>query len=531
MFNNLFKKENLIMFAIISGLSLLAIVMHGYFFGVSDQEIFIPYILKLNNPDLFGNDLLFTQNSFGASVFYRVITILISQLGLQGTFIIGYFIFQFIFFQALYRLALYLTKNQTMAIASLLPFLLPKFIGGTANFTYDTFFGHRSVGIIFFVFYLTYLLKKNYTKAVIIASIGLWIHPLSIIPNILLLPALIVSDKNIHRFKTLIHTCLIFLLFTAPFIYLSKSNVLNNFSNLFDEKWFSIIKSRDNYLFITTWSLTGWAALGLYLVPLVMFIKKLDKYMGYIVIKILIISLAIFIANAFILDVLRIPAIAQFQLVRSIMPIAYLGLILTSYFLFTKRFLQLVLGLFAFITLSINAFMAFLVLTTIYFISTIAIIRQTTIALSSRIAYIALLAILILYFIGNGYGISKIKDRLQFPKGKSDWMDVQIWAKVNTRPQDVFLVPPDATGFRIFSERPIIGDIKDGAAVIYSPVYAKQWYKRMSKLSEYPNLDKQHVKNLKSELSFDYMVTKKGQKLNYDIVYNNSSFTVYKIEN
>ncbi|KKQ08296.1 MAG: hypothetical protein US19_C0028G0014 [Candidatus Daviesbacteria bacterium GW2011_GWB1_36_5] len=532
MFKNIFIKENLTVYTVIFGLSLLAVMMHGYFFGVSDQEIFIPYIIKLNNPNFFGNDLLFTQSSYTSSVFYWVIANLNRFLSLQVIFIAGYFIFQSVFFHAVYRLALYLTKNKTMALASLLPFLLPKFIGGTANFTYDTFFGHRSVGTIFFIFYLTDLLKKNYIKAVLMASIGLWFHPLSIIPNIFLLPSLIISSKNIHKFKILVHTFLIFLLFTTPFIYLSKSNVLNNFSSLFDEQWFSIIKSRDKYLFISTWSMTGWAALGLYMVPLVIFIKNLDKYLRNTLKKVLIISLVVFITNAFILDVLKIPAIAQFQLVRSIMPIAYLGLILTSYLLYSKRFWQLVPGLFAFITLSINAFTTFLFLITIYFIFSIKTKLDTTNNLHSRLVLVALIATVTFYFIGSsGLNLGKIINRLQFPKEKSDWINVQSWAKLNTSTQDIFLVPPDTTGFRIFSERPIIGDIKDGAAVVYSPEFAKQWYSRMSKLAGYSSFDKQQFLNLRSELYFNYIVTKNSQILNFETVYRNPSFNVYKIDN
>src|SRR3990167_3148588 len=178
-------------------LSIIAILIHGYQFAVSDQEIFIPYILKTADNSLFLQDLLFQQPSTNLSIFYSIIGFLTRFLDIQVFFFIGYLIFQFLFFCGIYRFAKIILKDENLAYLSLIPLFLPKFIGGTATFTYDPFFGYRSIGLIFLIYYVTFLIRGAFYKATTGAILGMLFHPLSIIPNILILPATILAvSKN-----------------------------------------------------------------------------------------------------------------------------------------------------------------------------------------------------------------------------------------------------------------------------------------------------------------------------------------------
>src|SRR3990167_6420673 len=181
-------------------LSIIAILIHGYQFAVSDQEIFIPYILKTADNSLFLQDLLFQQPSTNLSIFYSIIGFLTRFLDIQVFFFIGYLIFQFLFFCGIYRFTKIILKDENLAYLSLIPFFLPKFIAGTATLTYDLFFGYRSIGVIFLLFYLSYLMEKKFKEAIFFATAGFLFHPLSIIPNILLLPAAFLTRSKI-RFK------------------------------------------------------------------------------------------------------------------------------------------------------------------------------------------------------------------------------------------------------------------------------------------------------------------------------------------
>jgi hypothetical protein len=55
------------------------------------------------------------------------------------------------------------------------------------------------------------------------------------------------------------------------------------------------------------------------------------------------------------------------------------------------------------------------------------------------------------------------------------WFDVQRWAFEHSEPDDLFLTPPDCEGFRVFSRRPVVGEWKDGAAVLWDRAYAEYW--------------------------------------------------------
>lgn len=55
------------------------------------------------------------------------------------------------------------------------------------------------------------------------------------------------------------------------------------------------------------------------------------------------------------------------------------------------------------------------------------------------------------------------------------WVEVQRWAERNTAREATFLTPPHEEGFRVFSRRPVAGEWKDGAAVLWDPGFADDW--------------------------------------------------------
>lgn len=479
------SKEKLIHSLIIFFVSIAAIFAHGYQFAVSDQEIFIPYILKSADPSLFPDDLLFKQLSVGASIFYPLVGFLTKFFDLQVIFFVGYIVFQFIFFLGIFHLAKIILADDKLAYLALLPFFLPKFIGGTATFTYDVFFGYRSVGLIFFIFFLIYILEQKFTKAAISASLGMWFHPLSIIPSFLLLPIFILKFSK-NKILEILQSLAIFLVLLITFFLFSKSDFFGQLPYFFDQGWLTIIKYRDDYLFPSTWEIRGWLALFLY-PALIIFCLKYLKTAKKKIILVVIICFSVFLINYLFLEIAKIPIIAQFQLVRAIAPMVYLGLVMSPLLLISKNCLIKVIGAIAFIAISLNLFS--------------------------------------LQF--EDYKNFNLK--IQFPKQTNDWIDVQKWAIQNTDPKDKFLVPPYQTGFRIFSHRSIVSDIKDGAVSMYTPVYAFKWQGRMKDLKNYKYLSRYDLLNLTGKYQFNYVVTQGDKMLDLDIVYKNKSFIIYKI--
>lgn len=162
----------------------------------------------------------------------------------------------------------------------------------------------------------------------------------------------------------------------------------------------------------------------------------------------------------------------------------------------------------------------------------------------------SVLLYLISYVIGHGFGrIRKIGIALitafiilvMMPavfrhfhpenRNKSGWRDVQFWAKNNTQKSDIFLTPPYLTGFRIFSERPIVGEWKDGTQQYFDSEYGDIWWERMNDLGmgkEFDKLDLEKLEAIANKYRARYVVVPKSRELGLKSVYKNSSYGIYK---
>jgi GH35 family endo-1,4-beta-xylanase len=62
------------------------------------------------------------------------------------------------------------------------------------------------------------------------------------------------------------------------------------------------------------------------------------------------------------------------------------------------------------------------------------------------------------------------------------WVQAQLWASKYSPRDAVFLTPPQQGGFRIYSERPVVGEWRDGTQLYFASQFAEDWGKKMSKL-------------------------------------------------
>jgi hypothetical protein len=64
-----------------------------------------------------------------------------------------------------------------------------------------------------------------------------------------------------------------------------------------------------------------------------------------------------------------------------------------------------------------------------------------------------------------------------------DWNDVQYWVRANTPRTALLLTPPSEYGFRVFSERAIVGEMKDGTQQYFDDGFVHEWGLRMADLA------------------------------------------------
>lgn len=143
-------------------------------------------------------------------------------------------------------------------------------------------------------------------------------------------------------------------------------------------------------------------------------------------------------------------------------------------------------------------------------------------------------------------GMHERKPMLDEALKHDDWVDAQNWARTHTLPAARFLTPPNQSGFRMYSERAIVGEWRDGTQAYFNAGFAADWWKKMKLLR--PNLmyDEKGLRELNPGQPFrdlpddvllklakdndaSYVVVhnaKKGRGLK--LAYENKSWSVYE---
>jgi hypothetical protein len=136
-------------------------------------------------------------------------------------------------------------------------------------------------------------------------------------------------------------------------------------------------------------------------------------------------------------------------------------------------------------------------------------------------------------------------ERLQLPVNDAwmsptfrAWREMQLWVAAHTPTTARFATDPDEKGFRVFSERSPIVEVKDGAAVMFSRTYALEWDCRLQALAvagvvdpdentELNDFSVEGLIALHGLYPFDYVVGRLPQKIPWPEAYRNQVFAIY----
>jgi hypothetical protein len=115
------------------------------------------------------------------------------------------------------------------------------------------------------------------------------------------------------------------------------------------------------------------------------------------------------------------------------------------------------------------------------------------------------------------------------------FVHVQDWARRATPPDAVFMTPPQRAGFRVFSERAIVGEWKDGTQQYFDPEFSAEWDSRMEALqgSDGQTPYWQRDDDAVLSIAYDYRVThvvvpRRMERDGLVEVFRNASFVVYE---
>jgi endo-1,4-beta-xylanase len=124
------------------------------------------------------------------------------------------------------------------------------------------------------------------------------------------------------------------------------------------------------------------------------------------------------------------------------------------------------------------------------------------------------------------------------------WVEVQLWAAKSTPRDALFLTPPQQGGFRIYSDRSVVCEWRDGTQLYFSADFAKDWWNKLTSLRPVvydskgnrelmhgvtlEKMSDQQVANLAKEYGASYVVLPAGQNRELNRKYANSQWAVYE---
>lgn len=113
------------------------------------------------------------------------------------------------------------------------------------------------------------------------------------------------------------------------------------------------------------------------------------------------------------------------------------------------------------------------------------------------------------------------------------WNEAQTWVGRHTARDSVILTPPDREGFRVFSERAVVGEWKDGTQQFFSWAFTLEWRKRMEDLqigvSSFEDLPPERLAELGRRYGASYLVFPAGSRLPFESLFENSEFAIYRL--
>ena len=121
------------------------------------------------------------------------------------------------------------------------------------------------------------------------------------------------------------------------------------------------------------------------------------------------------------------------------------------------------------------------------------------------------------------------RQRDRFEQGS--FRAAQNWARENTPKNALFLTPPKEAGFRVFSERSIVGEWKDGTQQYFDDGFAKEWGARMETVmaQEFGKYTDEEIVALAQRFGADYIVGP-GRRRRLPIVFDGGSTIIYSVQ-
>lgn len=532
--------------------TLFTITFMGYHFGTFDQSIHIPFLKKFADPTLYPNDhfldLRFTHFSF-----FWFFFIPLYKLGfLEISMFIIYVGIIYLTFYAIWKLTKTLFNNPVVSFLSLVVFMFPH-VGFNLLVLIEFSLLNRTFVLPFLLLAIDAYLNKRYLRAYCMLGILYNLHVVSV--NFVLAMFLfdsIIRFRNIG-WKKICASLGLFVIFALP-VLIWKSK-LSPIDVSIHREWFSIIdKGLLHHLFLgfTTDPKFIFLTLGGFGTLIMFFIGRhilRQTKVDPIIIHFVFAGILILILNFIISQWFPITILVESQIARVSVFILLFGYLYFIYFL-TKRYFE-------------NGKMPrrFLLLILVTIVSISPIIPPLIWFIQDRFQSNRLLKIMVsIILVSSVFSLLiAVKVGLWYPgiyifAKKDASYDVQMWARTHTPKDAIFITPPTPWIFydlewRVVSERSTVTHLGELAEAAFSPDYIAYWKPRFESVAPgalekfrgdvfenkkivtqaYYDLSANDLNRIAQKYGASYLVVEKPHEYNFQEVFENSGYRVYKI--
>ena len=133
---------------------------------------------------------------------------------------------------------------------------------------------------------------------------------------------------------------------------------------------------------------------------------------------------------------------------------------------------------------------------------------------------------------------------LHQPPADAPWFDVQQWVRAHTPVDALILTPSQPGGFRIYSERSVVAEWRDGTQLYFNPAFAQPWWDRIKRLQAdlvlkadgrsfltqgrpLGQLDEEEICRIAHDYNADLVVLPHNDLRAMEKLYDNGTWTVY----
>ncbi len=464
------QSQNLSDVVRLAALSVLAIVVHGFHFGIEDEAIYLPAVKRLLDPELYSHDAAIVSAQtrftlFGPSMAFLARS---TRLPLHWVFFTVYCLVTFLFVFALKQLAQFVFEEKAAqwgAMIAVIP-LLTMPVAGTALFLMDQHMHPRNLATVFILLAASANLRGRPLLAGILVAAGFAIHPLVtlfgaslilflkrqlVLPQVLLMPFILVS---------------------GVFAFGPESKA-----------WQAAMATADYYL-VTKWHWYEWLGIVGPLVGLIICrtwaARHKLEHLASICLQLFLYGM-FFLASALIIALTpRLHRLVPLQPMRHL------------------QFLY------------------------IFFFLIVGGVLATHFAAYRKYGFILAVVVCIVMFVAQ---------RMEFPRSphiewpgvhsSNAWAEAFSWIRENTPRDAYFALNPrymelsgvDFHGFRGLAERSMLADdIEDRAVTTMDPSIGELWLRQVSARRTWADLDAGGLKKLKDEFGVDWIVWEKLRK-------------------